>query len=395
MNQPFRYCVHDGPEALSFELAGNLCESAASELERRWRVASSSSPSRLMIVDLSHVVHVDGAARAMLRRWSQEGAQFIATLRAAKRIVESITGQRPEVVAESARSRTWRPLHLAVACVAAAMTLLAPLPAPAAELKTETVHSWQQYVENVDIRNQQRCGVHKPFLSSDEAPGQTARLRAGEIVVSPAGAQVPFSVPSGLIHDWTGAAFIPDTTVAEVLRVVRDYGRYKEIYHPHVLSSDLRETNQWEDRFGLQIMNKTVVAKTALDSEYRAVFTRLDEKRWYSVSETTRVREIADYGSAAQHTLREDQGSGLIWRLHSIARFEERDGGVYVEIEVIALSRDIPAAVRWFVEPIVRRTSRSALATLLQQTADAVSPHAAGVSQSPRSVGAIPAHSFR
>jgi len=42
----------------------------------------------------------------------------------------------------------------------------------------------------------------------------------------------------------------------------------------------------------------------------------------------------------------EGEGTGLIWR-----RFEERDGGVYVEVEAIALSRDVPASLRWLVEP--------------------------------------------
>ena len=63
---------------------------------------------------------------------------------------------------------------------------------------------------------------------------------------------------------------------------------------------------------------------------------------------------------------------GLIWRVHSITHFEERDGGVYIEVEAIALSRDIPAVLRWVVDPIVRRVSRASLATSLQQTEAAV-----------------------
>jgi hypothetical protein len=32
---------------------------------------------------------------------------------------------------------------------------------------------------------------------------------------------------------------------------------------------------------------------------------------------------------------------------HSIARYEERDGRVYLELQAIALTRDIPASLRW------------------------------------------------
>jgi hypothetical protein len=39
----------------------------------------------------------------------------------------------------------------------------------------------------------------------------------------------------------------------------------------------------------------------------------------------------------------------------------------------MALSRDIPAAARWVVDPIVRRISKSAMVTTLRQSLDAVS----------------------
>ncbi len=53
-------------------------------------------------------------------------------------------------------------------------------------------------------------------------------------------------------------------------------------------------------------------------------------------------------------------------------RHVEKDGGAYRHMEDIALSRDIPGAVRWFVDPIVRRISRSSLVTSLKQTKEAV-----------------------
>jgi hypothetical protein len=70
--------------------------------------------------------------------------------------------------------------------------------------------------------------------------------------------------------------------------------------------------------------------------------------------------------------LPEDEGTGLICRLFGVARFEERDGGVYVEIEAIALSRDVPASLRWLIDPIVRRVAKASLINFLQQTRAAV-----------------------
>jgi len=121
------------------------------------------------------------------------------------------------------------------------------------------------------------------------------------------------------------------------------------------------------------LRNKAFFLTTTLDADYRASNVRLDDRRFYSVSQSTRVQEIENYGEAREHRMPEGQGGGYIWKVCSIARFEERSDGVYVEIEAIALSREIPRVLRFVVDPIVRTVSRNALLTSLQQTEEAVS----------------------
>ncbi len=77
------------------------------------------------------------------------------------------------------------------------------------------------------------------------------------------------------------------------------------------------------------------------------------------------------YGHSGERLLPPDQGNGFIWRLHSIARYEERDGGVYLELEVLALTREILASLRWFVNPVVSHLSIISLRTALRQTREA------------------------
>jgi hypothetical protein len=43
-----------------------------------------------------------------------------------------------------------------------------------------------------------------------------------------------------------------------------------------------------------------------------------------------------------------------------------------IQFEALVLSRDVPAALRWMVDPIVRRVSRESIQLSLQQTRDAV-----------------------
>ncbi len=242
----------------------------------------------------------------------------------------------------------------------------------AAQLKEQTVKAWNDYVRAANSRMQERLRANNHFLWIDEAPDRSRRARAGEILVSEVGAHNPKRVPSGLIHHWIGAAFLPDTTLDEVFAVVRDYSRYKEFYKPTVIDSKPVSQAGTQDKFSMLLLNKALLRRTALESDYESSYVRVDSRRWYSVAYATRVQEIEDYGQPGERKLPLDEGRGYIWRLYSLSRFEQRDGGVYVELEAIALSRDIPVSFRWIVDPVVRRVSRDSLLTSLRQTSDAV-----------------------
>jgi hypothetical protein len=254
-------------------------------------------------------------------------------------------------------------------------SLAAPAASHAAELREETLITWETYVHAANLQMNSR--LQGPFLWIDEAPDRLHRVRGGEILISSVGQQNPKPVPSGLIHDWIGAAFIPDARLEGVLSAVRDYGNYKEFYKPTVISSMSLGTDRACDKYSMRVVNKETVAETALDMEYETCYFQTDERRWYSVTHTTRVQEVRHYGQPNEQVLAPNQGSGYVWRLYSIARFEERDGGVYVEVEAIALSRDVPVALRWVVNPIVRRVSRNSMLISLRQTAQAVHSTAA------------------
>ncbi len=177
---------------------------------------------------------------------------------------------------------------------------------------------------------------------------------------------------SGLIHDWVGAAFLPNASIKDVLSAARDYSNYKEYYKPTVVDSRLLGSDGPCEKYSMRVVNKEVVAQTALDMEYETCYFKIDDRRWYSTTHTTRVQEIRHLGRPDEQELPPDHGSGYIWRLYSVARFEQRDGGTYVEVEAIALSRDVPTALRWMVNPIVRRVSRNSMLVSLQQTKEAV-----------------------
>jgi hypothetical protein len=242
----------------------------------------------------------------------------------------------------------------------------------AASLKPETREAWDAYLQAANAAMQARLQPGAHFLWLDEEPSRAADLRTKGPHIAPVGQDIPKKVPSGLIHDWLGVGFVPNAKIDDILQVVRDYDRYKEVYKPGVIDSISHGTDGMKDLFSMRLANKSVVSKTALDTDCEASYFRLDDHRWYGVSNTIHIQEVDKFGTPEQRTLPEDEGTGLIWRLSSITRLEERDGGVYAELEAIALSRDIPAAFRLFATPIVRRVSRDSLATSLHQTKIAI-----------------------
>ena len=375
-SQTLQYYMHDGPSAFRFELAGNLNNEAVRDLDQAWRTASSMIGDRALVVDMTFVTGAEREGRSLLARWHSEGAQLIAKSKVSRTLAEAIVGKPlPELVpaGNAGVGRTWRPYHAsfgALTLLVAAMLL--PARAHAANLKAETVAAWNDYVQSVSVTLQDRVRPGGRFLWSYEDPERIAKVHGGEIVVAPAPGPSPRKVPGGLIHHWIAAAFLPDVKLDDILEVTEDYDRYQEFYRPSVIASKTVARENSDEYFSMQLMNKAFFLKTMLDADYRSTNVRLDERRFYSVSKSTRVQEIQDYGRPSQHRMPEGQGGGYIWKLFSIGRLAERDGGVYIEMEAIALSRDIPTALRFIVDPIVRSVSRSALLTSLSQTEEAV-----------------------
>lgn len=368
-----RYYMHDGPAAFRIELAGDLDTNDATRLEEEWRTASSIMGKQTLIVDLSFVTGINEEVLSLFKRWYAEGAEFAASSKRSRDLVESIT-ERPFVqeLPHALTHRSWfsriSPSLKSILVIA----LILPAALHAAELKPETLSAWDRYVQSADVAMRARLRPGNPFLWVDEAPERRRQLRAGEILVTSLGEQNPKQVPSGLIHHWIGAAFFPNASLDDVRGVVRNYAHYKDYFSPTVIDSRTIRQAPEAVRFSTLLMNKALFLKFAVEDEGESSYVQAGPGRWYSIATTVGVQEVDDYGQVGERRLPAGEGSGYVWRLHGITRFEEADGVVYVEIEAMALSRDIPSAVRWVVDPIVRRISEGAMVTSLRQTQGAV-----------------------
>jgi hypothetical protein len=60
-------------------------------------------------------------------------------------------------------------------------------------------------------------------------------------------------------------------------------------------------------------------------------------------------------------------------------RIEEKDGGTYLQVEFVALSRSIPVIFAWLINPLVKNIRRTLLSNLLIATGRTVAGNGHGV----------------
>jgi hypothetical protein len=242
----------------------------------------------------------------------------------------------------------------------------------AAELDRQTVAAWGDYVASATLHMQDRLAGKTPFLWADEDPTRRQQLKSGEIVVSPLGNTHPLPVPRGLIHHWIGAVFIPGARIKDLSSVVGDYSKYSEIYRPSLIKAELFDSTADEQKFSILWVQRVLLVTVAFYTEMDSKFCGLNGRQGYMTFTTTRVQQIENYGEKDERRLAQDEGSGYLWRLVSFARFAERDGGLYLELEVIGLSKDLPGSLRLLLKPVIEHIPRQALTAKLEQTRQAI-----------------------
>jgi hypothetical protein len=247
----------------------------------------------------------------------------------------------------------------------------------AAELKPETLAAFDKYIRLKEARLEQPP-ASGGFLWADREPGRRQQLRDGAVLAQPANDEREVKIPDGIIHDWIGAVFIPGTTVDKTIALVQDYSNHRNVYQPEVIDSKIVTHSGDDFKVYLRLKKKKVLT-VVLNTEHDVHYVRLDRERWQSRSYSTHIGEVENAGKPDERELPAGKDHGFLWRLYSYWRFEERDGGVYVECEAVSLTRNVPSGLGWLIEPIIRKLPRESLVnTLLATRASLGNQHASG-----------------
>lgn len=245
----------------------------------------------------------------------------------------------------------------------------------AAELKQETVQAFDRYIRVSSARMEAEVRPGGPFLWVDSLSQPSRqrlydRLYRGQLEIRQEKTEEEgrsIEVPDGLIHHWTGVAFVPGVSLERALSLLQDYDNHWRTYKPDVRRSKLLEHTEDSFKIHLQFYKESP-RRVSFNTEFEVHFSRIDATHVISRAASTRIAELVRPEQPDSPEFPVGQGHGYLWRVNNYWRLEEKDGGVYMQVESIAVSRDVPAIFAWFVNPLIRRVSRQTLANLLSAT---------------------------
>jgi len=234
----------------------------------------------------------------------------------------------------------------------------------AVRLQPAASAAWDAYVRATESRIARELRSPAGFLALDfqsDAASERRALAAGDVVVEPMDAPRvdgrPVDTPSARVEHWRGAVLIRGVTT---MRLV------DELEHGPPPSDDILKSavlERGEDWMVVSLrLQRTTVITAVYDTEHVVTFSRETASRATSTSTATRIAEVADVNTPQEHQLGAGEDRGFLWRLNAYWRYQDIPGGVIAECESIALSRDIPALVRFVVSPLVERTARESMA---------------------------------
>jgi hypothetical protein len=244
-------------------------------------------------------------------------------------------------------------------------TLMAE-PTPAA------VSAFNAYTRCVEGRLARQHRSPNTFLAPTPDPNTLdTRLHHGDLILEQITAAPNADLSGALLHHWRGTAFAHGATPADFERLMRDFNAYPQHFAPQVLQARVLAQSADHMQASMRIRQHHVIT-VVMDTTYDVTFGHLDVQHGYSISRSNRISEIDDPGTASEHALTPAEEHGFLWRLNTYWSYEQRDGGLYLQIEAVSLTRSIPHGLAWAIRPYVESIPRESLEFTLRSACNAL-----------------------
>jgi hypothetical protein len=226
--------------------------------------------------------------------------------------------------------------------------------------------AFNTYAGTVESRLSQQHHSKGAFLTATAYQSE-ARLRGGELMVEELTPSGGAALPGAMLHHWRGTAFAAGATAADFERLMKNFNAYPQHFAPQVVQARLVTQKDDSMQAVMRVRQRHVIT-VVMDTAYDVSFGRLDDRHGYSLSRSTRIAEIDSPGTAGERELNAKEEHGFLWRLNTYWSYEERDGGLYLQVESVSLTRSIPRGLGWMVQPFVESVPRESLEFTLRST---------------------------
>ncbi len=264
------------------------------------------------------------------------------------------------------------PTFSALSWILATLLFLA-VPSPtAAQPSPAALSNFNSYAAQVEARLDRQHRSQDGFLAPVSPAAQSEqRLRQGELIVERLTPSSGAAFSGAMLHHWRGTAFAPGATAADFERLMKDFNSYPRHFSPQVVQAKVLAQQGDRLQAVMRVRQRHVIT-VVMDTAYDIVFGRLDARHGYSASRSTQISEIASPGTDSERALTPGEEHGFLWRMNTYWSYEERDGGVAMQIESISLTRSIPTGLGWAVGPFVESIPRESLEFTLRSACDAL-----------------------
>lgn len=242
----------------------------------------------------------------------------------------------------------------------------------AAQPSPKAVQAFNSYVASVETRIVQQHRSQTSILTPVTTHNKSdTGLRQGEMIVEKLTPAAGTDLPGALLHHWRGTAFAADAHTADFERLMKSISAYPQLFSPQVLEASILSRRGDHLQAKMRVRQKHVIT-VVMDTTYDIIFVRLDARHGYSLARSTRISEIDANGAGSGPALTPSEEHGYLWRMNTYWSYEERDGGLYMQVETVSLSRSIPAGLGWAVRPFVESVPRESLEFTLHSTCNAL-----------------------
>lgn len=246
------------------------------------------------------------------------------------------------------------------------------------ELQAATVQAFGNYVTKTEAENANSLKAGNflwvDSLDPEETRAAYQRLKRGEVEmrrVNPGENSESNKVPGGMIHHWEGMVFIPGVKMDAVLKVLQNYDEHALYYAPDVEKARIESHTGDHYRVYMRFRRRKIVT-VVLNTEQEVDYYRVSATRAHSRSSAVRIAQVENAGSAREKEKTPGNDDGFLWRMETWWRMEERDGGVYLQNEVVTLTRDIPTGLGWLIGPFITSIPKESLEFTMRCTRKAV-----------------------